>query len=631
MKFTSPASLLWLLPIGGMIVLMYILKLRRRDVVVSSTFLWSQVIRDVQANAPFQKLRKSLLLLLQLIAASLLILALARPFFNAYAMGGRNVVLIVDTSASMRATDVAPSRLDAARRIAHDLVGRMRPGDKMMILSASSRPKAASGFTSERSELHRAVDGLSPDDTPTEMRDAVNLAADLVASRGGESVGQIDLISDGGFEGTAGTDRAGEVTLTGLRLGRAHLTYHPVGVRHENVGITAIDFRRNLGERKTVQLLVRVSNYGTRERRFNEEIYADNTLVEAHEILLPAGGENVEPYDLPEPDTPRRMRIRLDLKDDLDVDNEASLVLKPRKTVKVLLAGRENLFLEKALKVDPAVDLSTIRTLPSHAAMAGFDVVVFSESAPAALPEGNYLFLHCVSDQAPVSLRGTIRNVSPADWEQDHPVLRYVDFGGDRFGSALKAVTLPWARELAVAESGSLIAAGERGRTRSVFFGFSLQESLFPLRVAFPILIANSIRWLGSGSDDSELGQIRTGSPITIPAAPAVGKVIVTRPDGSTREIAVGERGGAHFDETSQSGFYTATGRNFLYTFAANLSSPSESDITPRRSLGILDNPAAAAGRHIPNPRELLPLLGLLALAVLAAEWWVFHRRVHLA
>src|ERR1051326_9259032 len=91
MHFFSPLSLLWLAPLAGLIVLMYILKLRRRDVVVSSTFLWRQVIRDVQANAPFQRLRKNLLLFLQLLAALLLVLALTRPFWRGKGIGGRGV------------------------------------------------------------------------------------------------------------------------------------------------------------------------------------------------------------------------------------------------------------------------------------------------------------------------------------------------------------------------------------------------------------------------------------------------------------------------------------------------------------------------------------------------------------
>src|SRR5437660_10264517 len=104
MHLITPFALLWTLPIGGIIVVMYILKLRRKDVVVSSTFLWRQVIRDVQANAPFQKLRKNLLMFLQLAAVALLVFSLARPFWRGHAVGGRSVVMVVATSASLMAT-----------------------------------------------------------------------------------------------------------------------------------------------------------------------------------------------------------------------------------------------------------------------------------------------------------------------------------------------------------------------------------------------------------------------------------------------------------------------------------------------------------------------------------------------
>ena len=514
--FISPLSLLWALPIGGSIVVMYILKLRRKDVVVSSTFLWRQVIRDVQANAPFQKLRKNLLLLLQLIVAALVIFALARPFFQRMANGGRNIVLIVDTSASMGATDVAPSRLDEAKRKAHELVRQRHPGDLMMILSASSRPRAATGFTREDSELDRAIDDLKAHDTPTNMRDALNLAADLVASRNNGDSGVIDLISDGGFESQSGaaSDGSLQYTLASLNLGKTHVNFLPVGKRQDNVGITAVDFRRNLGSERTVQLLVVTHNFSAHPSKFNEEIYADDNLVEAHEINLAPNGEDIEPYDLPEPDHPVKMRVKLDVHDDMAADNEAALVLKPRKTLKALLVGRENLFLENALKVDPSVSLDKTAQFTSG---KGYDVVIFYDAAPAKLPEGNYLFLHCVSNQAPVKVDGSVSNVQPADWEHDHPVMRYIDISSERFGSAMKAVPLGWGKELCVAESGSLVVAGEKNKMRAVFVGFSLAKSMFPLRVAFPIFIANSVRWLGTGSDDSEWArcgrEIRSRSP----------------------------------------------------------------------------------------------------------------------
>ena len=83
--------------------------------------------------------------------------------------------------------------------------------------------------------------------------------------------------------------------------------------------------------------------------------------------------------------------------------------------------------------------------------------------------------------------------------------MRYLDIGNERFGSALKATPLGWGKELCVAESGSLVVAGEKNKMRAVFVGFSLNESIFTLRVAFTILIAKTVRWHGTGSDDSVL------------------------------------------------------------------------------------------------------------------------------
>ncbi len=631
MHFTSPLNLLWAFPIGGLIVLMYILKLRRKDVIVSSTYLWRQVIRDVQANAPLQKLRKNILLFLQLITAALIIFALASPFLRTYSIGGRHIVLILDTSASMGATDVSPNRLEKAKQMALETVSSLHPGDMMMVLSAYSRPKTATGFTADRSELRRAISGLALHDTATNIKESITLASDLVASRAGSALGQIELYSDGAFETNPAPSPLSPTpntlnptpSSTPYPLSPTPYTLHPVGTAHDNVGITAVDFRRNLGSERTVQLIVVTHNYSDQPRKFNQEIYADDNLVDAHELSLPPNGEDTQPYDIPEPAAPVKMHIHLDISDQLAADNNAWLIFKPRKTLRVLLAGKENLFLENALKSDPSVDLSKTA---QFSASKGFDVVVFHEVAPAHLPPGNYLFIHCTSDQSPVTTQGSVTNSSVADWEKDTPVLKYVDFGTDRFATALKASTARWARELAVGESGSLVAAGEKSGMRSEFIGFSITESLFPLRVAFPILISNSIRWLGTGDSDSELSQIAASSPITITVPPGIKKLTITRPDGSKREASIGEQGKAIFDETSLAGIYTASAPNFSYNFAANLASASESDITPH---SLAPTPyALSPGHRVANNCDLIPWIALLALIVLTFEWYVFHRRI---
>src|SRR4026207_2349059 len=110
MSFLTPLALA-LGVIAGPIILLYMLRLRRREVQVSSTMLWQQLLRDREANAPWQRLRGNLLLLLQLLVLAALVMALARPFIEVPTVTTGRIALLVDASASMNATDVQPNRL----------------------------------------------------------------------------------------------------------------------------------------------------------------------------------------------------------------------------------------------------------------------------------------------------------------------------------------------------------------------------------------------------------------------------------------------------------------------------------------------------------------------------------------
>src|SRR5579863_5651943 len=88
------------------LLVLYFLKLRRKEMVVSSTFLWKKAIQDLQVNAPFQKLRRNLLLLLQLLLLLAILLSLARPVANYRPGAGKQTVILIDRSASMKARDM---------------------------------------------------------------------------------------------------------------------------------------------------------------------------------------------------------------------------------------------------------------------------------------------------------------------------------------------------------------------------------------------------------------------------------------------------------------------------------------------------------------------------------------------
>src|SRR5258708_37011870 len=109
MSFLAPTALV-LGALAVPIILLYMLRLRRRDVQVSSTMLLQQLLRDREANAPWQRLRRNLLLLLQLLILAALVFPLARPFITVLTITTRRTALLIDATAGMNGTQVHPSR-----------------------------------------------------------------------------------------------------------------------------------------------------------------------------------------------------------------------------------------------------------------------------------------------------------------------------------------------------------------------------------------------------------------------------------------------------------------------------------------------------------------------------------------
>src|SRR6266852_1404908 len=140
MSFLAPAALA-LSALAVPIILLYMLRLRRRDVPVSSTMLWQQLLRDLEANAPWQRLRRNLLLLLQLLILAALVIALARPFVEVPTVTTGRIALLIDASASMNATDVQPSRFEAAKQQALGIVDTLTEQDSLAVIRVAEVPE----------------------------------------------------------------------------------------------------------------------------------------------------------------------------------------------------------------------------------------------------------------------------------------------------------------------------------------------------------------------------------------------------------------------------------------------------------------------------------------------------------
>lgn len=629
----NPLNLLWAVPLLGGIVALWMLRLKRQEVTVSSLYLWNSLLQETQANAPLQKLRRSLLLFLQLLAALLLIFALARPFVYGAGVSGHTVVIILDTSASMNATDVSPSRLAAAKSAADDFVAhQFRGGDVATVIAASSKPQSlVSGFTGDGGRLSSAIDGAVPTDTVADMPAALTLAQSLVGTRSGA---EIRVFSDGAYS------QDDLKKLAAVPLGGTDVSLTSIGTTTpDNLAITRLDGRRN-PQTGTNEVFAEVQDLGGKTHSGGTlSLLKDGRLVDARALSF-TNNTQIETFDSPLLKDGGVVTARLDdVKDDLAADNQASLVLAPPRPRRVLLVTDGNVFLERGLNLDPDVVLE--ECTPDEFATvgksgAGYSMVVFDGVLPAkSLPPGNYLVFGADSAQMPVTASGSTDTPAFIDENRTHPVMRFVDLTGLRLRTALHTQTQAWGQSLADADSGPLIAAGEHGGLRVVSVSFNLSDSDWPLRVSFPIFLTNAVRWLTAGGGlGASQPETPTGGVASLGVPPGRTSISITRPDGTKTAVSAPPTGGAvPVEDTRQAGVYHAQIGGTDYPFAVNLDSADESRLAAQKP-PVLTHPGTpqVAAVHLPLSKraknDLWPTLAAVALALLLLEWFVFHKRI---
>ena len=620
MSLISPLNLLFAGLLGA-IVLLYMLRLKRRERVVPSNLLWQSAIRDLQANSPWQKLRSSLLMWLQLAFLALAVFALARPAIKVLSSGGQTVAIVLDGSASMGATDVAPSRFDDARARALKLVNGLASGDTGTVLLAGTRTRVLAPLTAEKNALKGAVARADNGDTGSNLREAIVLAASLLRDKKNP---QIYVFSDGAAP-----------ALQDLDVGNVGLQFVKVGQSNDNLALTALDARRGYGGSNAAQVFATVSNFGDKARKINLELSRDGGLITVRPMTVPAAtvkngarapGQASELFDGLNFDA-GLFSAKFDAGDALKADNVAWANLDPPRPISVLLTG-DNLFLERALNVDPNVKVFTGAPPPGRA----FDVVVCDGSIPANLPDTNQLIFNAFTPLTPVEKIGVAQQPSVADYDRTDPVTRYAPWNDLKFIQSLAVKVKPWGKVVVEAERTPLIVVGEKGGKRAVWVGFDLRDSDLPLRPAFPIFIVNSLHWLTAPrglNNQTEGAPLRTGGAVPLFPPAKASEITVSGPQGF--KTTVPNRGDGTtllFDGATKVGLYVAQSGDWKQGFAVSLLDKSESDIAPRDALKIGEAKSVAAENSARANKELWGYIILGALGLLGLEWWVFHRGV---
>jgi von Willebrand factor type A domain/Aerotolerance regulator N-terminal len=617
MSFLAPLALISTLVIGPIIVAMYLLKLRREERTVSSTFLWQRMVRDVEANAPWQKLRRNILLLLQLLLLLLLALALARPFFPTAGIAGRNLILIIDRSASMGATDVPGARLAAAQRQAIDLVDQLPDGGRATVIAAGGQMEVPAAATTDRRQLRDAINSITlQTGGGSDLAQALTLAAAL-SSREPES--EVAIISDGNVKIPAD-----------LKM-PATVRYFPIGQRGDNVAISALALQPSPAGQT---LFAQATNYGSSPAGRRMDIYLDGALFNAYNLSLPSGRDQSVVAEVP-PQV-RVVEARLvdeSATDALPEDDRAWAVSNIGEGTTVRVIGPGNRFLETALALLPDVRTTLV---PSSTATftetaAQVPLTILDGVVPPTLPPGNLFFIAPPRSTEFFSITGQTDFPALRPSPGEEPLLRNISLSEISVLKANRLAPGAWARVIVDGDGGPMLLAGERDGRRIVVLAFSLQQSDLPLQVAFPLLISNIVGYLAPGSG-AEAAQLVPGQPLAIPVDASITEVRVTQPDNTVAHIAP-QNGQAIFADTAQLGPYMVeqlqgerlVGRR---RYAVNLFAPDESRIAPQADLSIqqVSGLQQAVTRERVGRQEFWRWLAAIALVVLVIEWLVYQR-----
>ncbi len=611
MTFLSPLAFL-LLGLSVPLLLLYFLKVRRQQRRVSSVFLWAPVLRDQQASALFQRLQLDPLLLLQLLALLLLALALARPTITLQGKGTDRLVLVMDVSASMKATDVRPTRFAEAQRAALTLIAEAGRGAEVMVIEAGTHPVLRVPFTRDVERARRAVAAMQARDLPNHLSEAVRTALTLVPAL--DRRVRIQVVTDGAVD-------PGQVR----EFPDPRVRWVSVGAGGRNVGITEFALRKSYYGIYDHQAFLSVTNFSSERLTFPLVVAIDGRTVSEQTITLdPQVKRNViVPFTH---QGGGQVRIEAQVQDDLAADNVVYGVMPAPRKLKVLLVSPGNLFLEKALKSDPQVVLETKAPGEYAGGMGASDVVVLDSVSPPKVGPGRFVLVNAVPGDVPIEPLGTMEQPVILDWDRAHPIMRFVDLSKVGVEEALRVRPVSAGRTLLESVGGPLIYLIEEQQRKAVFVGFDLFKTDLPLRVAFPLILSNSLRWLHPvGVEGADL-MVKAGQPFLLPVEHGIAEATVRDPEGGTRKAEI-TRGALSFSQTDRVGVYTLVTGTREVPFAVNLLDAGESNIRPQ-PLPVGPPAAEGAGADVYTyQRELWPPLLVLAILTLGLEGGLYWRR----
>lgn len=654
----------WLTPWSGFILaactvplllLLYFLKLRRSTQVVSSTLLWLTSTEDLRANAPFQRLRRNILLLLQLIALLMLVLAVMQPRIEGAGGSGGRTILLIDRSASMQVRDVdGDTRFEAAIEAAASEIDRLHAGglfgggdEETMIITFADQAEIVQPFTGSRQQLQNALQGIRPSHGRSRIEDALNLARVYslnptpdVVDRPTADPASLVLFSDGRIQDLGGLVLRGE-SLVFQRVG---------GTEVDNCSVTTVAADRPYDRPAFIEVFAGLSNWNERPIVADVQLSVDGLARRVEEIELPAANRDattgrLEPGRRNLTFTPFRqdrdaiIEVALLREDQLAVDDAGLMVVPPPRSLRVGLVSPNRRLIRRimeglSLQRLDVMTLQDYEDIVSDRRTGDWDVLVFDAVTPAVMPDAPAIFLGRTPPTDRVRAYGDAGGQVVLEGSGDHPLLRYVDV--DPIYVARGSQVQPGADAEVVLEgsSGPLVMTFVDGGREHVFVTFDpITDSNWPYLRGMGVFLFNAVEYLGHHGDALTRSQLTPGAALVARLPSDATEMELVSPDGETFDLSDQDPARVAWGPVQLSGLHElryvrSGGGEPVSWFESVRMPPQESD--PQAAAEVVlgtqrvESTEAGAVRY----RPLWPWAVGMCLVILLIEWWIYNRKI---
>ncbi len=654
----------WLIlgAVPPLVFLLYFLKLRRVSVQVPSTYLWTKTVEDMHVNSIWQKLRKNLLLVLQLLAVLLLMLSCLRPGCDGEKLAGERFIFVIDQSASMSATDTEKgiTRLEDAKNQVYGLIEQMDASDAAMIISFSNNSIPVQSYTNSKGILKQKVKTIKQTQRSSDMNEALLAASGLAnPGRTSDRNSETDVQVADAMPATLYIFSDGAVKkVPSFFLGNLTPEYRPVGSQlsepTSNLGITRLAVNDQLESNGQIQVFARLFNSGIDDEVCNLSLYVGDELADARQVTVPGVGNTSLNFDLtnflPGLEEAKKIKLLIDENDVYMQDNQAFCVLNPPRISKILVVTDSNEYLDLALSTRAIQKLSNVEFVDrdfltgkeyrERGTLGLYDLVIFDQCVPETMPLCNTVFFGEIPPGEKWETVEVVETAPIVDSLESDPLMFDVKIDNVNILTS-KIVKGPrGSTELLESVKGPIMVAGPREGFVDLVLGFSLVDYAdddiklntdWPKDPSFPFFVQNIVYNLAGAARLNATVNHAPGKAVKItPQFPQLG-LNVAGPDGESVELKPRPDNSFLFPQTDKTGIYEVSNEGeseVNQLFAVNLFDTLESDLFVREKLNLGYEEVQATATTVPARKDFWTWIVLFALIVISIEWYIYNRRI---